>query len=215
MCSHCMLALRRGPRSSSSLRRWRVSSSTSRQRRCRWSCSSSRHPLACSTRSSLRGRLSNAFGRDGCGSPGATRLRCIRRRSPHSSGLTMQCRSRRSRYRHAGDPIPTCTSIATAIGSHACVIAARATRCLTSARRTRAFSTCLLAAYLHDLPAYAASPEIGATTGERNFVPFVSWMSARGPVVTVACSSPEEAVGVNTPDELERIEAHLRARASR
>ena len=26
---------------------------------------------------------------------------------------------------------------------------------------------------------------------------------------------PEEAVGVNTPDELERIEAHLRARASR
>lgn len=72
-----------------------------------------------------------------------------------------------------------------------------------------------LGAYLHDLPSYAASPEIGAKTGERNFVPFVSWMSARGPVVTVACSSPEEAVGVNTPDELERIEAHLRARASR
>jgi bifunctional UDP-N-acetylglucosamine pyrophosphorylase / glucosamine-1-phosphate N-acetyltransferase len=71
-----------------------------------------------------------------------------------------------------------------------------------------------LRAYLEDLPTYAAAPEIGARTGERNFVPFVSWMSARGPVVTVSCSGPEEAVGVNTPDELELIEAHLRARAS-
>ena len=71
-----------------------------------------------------------------------------------------------------------------------------------------------LRAYLADLPAYAADPEIGARTGERNFVPFVAWMSSRGPVVTVACSSPEEAIGVNTPDELETIEAHLRARAS-
>ena len=131
------------------------------------------------------------IGRDGCGSPGATRLRCVRRRSPHSSGLMMQspepplalptCRR---------VTIPTCTSIATAIGSPACVIAARATRCLTSAKRTRACSIFLLMAYLHDLPAYAASPEIGARTGERNFVPFVSWMSARGPVVTVACSEP-------------------------
>jgi bifunctional UDP-N-acetylglucosamine pyrophosphorylase/glucosamine-1-phosphate N-acetyltransferase len=71
-----------------------------------------------------------------------------------------------------------------------------------------------LRAYLDDLPAYAAAPEIGARTGERNFVPFVSWMSARGPVVTVACSEPAEADGVNTPEELERVDAHLRARAS-
>ena len=71
-----------------------------------------------------------------------------------------------------------------------------------------------MTAYLDDLPAYAAAPEIGARTGERNFVPFVSWMAARGSVVTVACSGPEEAVGVNTPDELELIEAHLRTRAS-
>jgi bifunctional UDP-N-acetylglucosamine pyrophosphorylase / glucosamine-1-phosphate N-acetyltransferase len=72
-----------------------------------------------------------------------------------------------------------------------------------------------LRAFLDDLPAYAAAPEIGARTGERNFVPFVSWMSARGPVATVACSEPEEADGVNTPEELERVEAHLRARAAR
>ena len=71
-----------------------------------------------------------------------------------------------------------------------------------------------LRAYLDDLQVYAAAPEIGARTGERNFVPFVSWMSARGPVATVACSEPEEADGVNTPEELQRVEAHLRARAS-
>ena len=71
-----------------------------------------------------------------------------------------------------------------------------------------------LRAYLEDLPVYAAAPEIGARTGERNFVPFVSWMSARGSVATVACSEAEEADGVNTPEELERVEAHLRARAS-
>jgi bifunctional UDP-N-acetylglucosamine pyrophosphorylase/glucosamine-1-phosphate N-acetyltransferase len=67
-------------------------------------------------------------------------------------------------------------------------------------------------AYAVDLPAYATAPQIGARTGERNFVPFVAWMAQRGPVATVDCSEPEEAVGVNTPDELRRIEAHLRTR---
>jgi bifunctional N-acetylglucosamine-1-phosphate-uridyltransferase/glucosamine-1-phosphate-acetyltransferase GlmU-like protein len=67
-------------------------------------------------------------------------------------------------------------------------------------------------AYAVDLPAYAVAPQIGARTRERNFVPFVAWMAERGPVATVACSEPEEAVGVNTPDELRRIEEHLRAR---
>ena len=67
-------------------------------------------------------------------------------------------------------------------------------------------------AYSVDLPAYAASPQIGARTGERNFVPFVAWMAGRGPVATVECSEPEEAVGINTPGELRRIEDHLRAR---
>jgi GTP:adenosylcobinamide-phosphate guanylyltransferase len=37
-------------------------------------------------------------------------------------------------------------------------------------------------------------------------------MAERGPVATVECSEPEEAVGINTPDELKRIEEHLRAR---
>ena len=69
-----------------------------------------------------------------------------------------------------------------------------------------------LSSYSVSLPAYAAAPQIGARTGERNFVPFVAWMAERGPVATVHCAEPEEAVGINTPDELRRIEAHLRAR---
>jgi bifunctional UDP-N-acetylglucosamine pyrophosphorylase/glucosamine-1-phosphate N-acetyltransferase len=68
------------------------------------------------------------------------------------------------------------------------------------------------AAYRYELRAYAAAPQIGARTGERNFVPFVVWMAARGPVITVPCRIREEALGVNTPGELAEIEAHLRAR---
>lgn len=67
--------------------------------------------------------------------------------------------------------------------------------------------------YLRALPVYAGNPQIGRRTGERNFVPFVAWMAARGRVATIPCTLPEEAVGINTPAELERIAAHLRGRA--
>jgi bifunctional UDP-N-acetylglucosamine pyrophosphorylase/glucosamine-1-phosphate N-acetyltransferase len=70
-------------------------------------------------------------------------------------------------------------------------------------------------AYLQWLPQYAAAPEIGAVTGERNFVPFAAWAAARGPVVTVPCGDREEAVGINTPEELARVEHYLRVRARR
>jgi bifunctional UDP-N-acetylglucosamine pyrophosphorylase/glucosamine-1-phosphate N-acetyltransferase len=70
-------------------------------------------------------------------------------------------------------------------------------------------------AFLRWLPDYAAAPDIGARTGERNFVPFAAWTAARGPVVTIPCRDREEAVGINTPDELERIEAYLRHQESR
>lgn len=66
--------------------------------------------------------------------------------------------------------------------------------------------------YLDWLPQYATDPAIGARTGERNFVPFVARVAARGRVVTVPCAEPEEAIGINTQEELARIEAHLRAR---
>ena len=67
-------------------------------------------------------------------------------------------------------------------------------------------------AYLEWLPEYARAPEIGAKTGERNFVPFVATVSARAPVVTVPCAAPEEAIGINTPADLEAVERYLSER---
>ena len=63
------------------------------------------------------------------------------------------------------------------------------------------------------LPQYAQDVEPAAGTGERNFLPFVAWLSARAPIVTFPCTEPEEAVGVNTPEDLARLEAHLRGRS--
>lgn len=68
------------------------------------------------------------------------------------------------------------------------------------------------AAYLGELPAFAGRPEIGAATGERNFLPFIPWIAARGGVTTFPCVDEEEAIGVNTPDELRAIEAYLAGR---
>jgi bifunctional UDP-N-acetylglucosamine pyrophosphorylase/glucosamine-1-phosphate N-acetyltransferase len=69
--------------------------------------------------------------------------------------------------------------------------------------------------YLDWLPEYAKTPDVGARTSERNFVPFVAWVAKRGTVVTVPCSAPEEAIGINTPEELALLEAHLRGRQVR
>jgi bifunctional UDP-N-acetylglucosamine pyrophosphorylase/glucosamine-1-phosphate N-acetyltransferase len=69
--------------------------------------------------------------------------------------------------------------------------------------------------YLGWLTAYAREPEIGARTGERNFVPFVAYASRRGRVVTVPCAEAAEALGINTPGDLALVEAHLLARNPR
>jgi hypothetical protein len=68
------------------------------------------------------------------------------------------------------------------------------------------------AAYLERLWEFAAAPETGTRTGERNFLPFIPWMAARGEVVTFPCVDPMEAVGVNTPDELRAVEEYLSRR---
>jgi bifunctional N-acetylglucosamine-1-phosphate-uridyltransferase/glucosamine-1-phosphate-acetyltransferase GlmU-like protein len=74
------------------------------------------------------------------------------------------------------------------------------------------------AAYLDALPEFAASAcehptpathTVGAATGERNFLPFIPWLAARGDVHTFWCAAEIEAVGVNTPEELQLIEEHL------
>jgi bifunctional UDP-N-acetylglucosamine pyrophosphorylase/glucosamine-1-phosphate N-acetyltransferase len=62
------------------------------------------------------------------------------------------------------------------------------------------------------LPQYAREVRPASATRERNFVPFVAWAAARTRVVTFPCTEPEEAIGVNTPQELERIETHLQRR---
>jgi bifunctional N-acetylglucosamine-1-phosphate-uridyltransferase/glucosamine-1-phosphate-acetyltransferase GlmU-like protein len=62
------------------------------------------------------------------------------------------------------------------------------------------------------LPDFARDAKPGAATAERNFLPFVAWAADRGHVVTCACTDPIEAVGINTPDELEAVARALRDR---
>ncbi|MGE0451976.1 MAG: NTP transferase domain-containing protein [Vicinamibacteria bacterium] len=67
-------------------------------------------------------------------------------------------------------------------------------------------------AFAEELPAYARRPPAGRLTGERNFLPFLSWMAARRGLGTLPVALPIEALGVNTPAELARVEAELAAR---
>lgn len=67
-------------------------------------------------------------------------------------------------------------------------------------------------AYLTLLPAFAAGPRAGSATGERNFLPFIPWVAARGTVETFPCTEAAEAVGVNTPGDLAVAERTLGAR---
>lgn len=69
------------------------------------------------------------------------------------------------------------------------------------------------AAYLDELPRYASAPDAaGATTGERNFLPFLPWIERVGQVTSFPCLDPEETIGVNTPDDLAAVEAYLSRR---
>ena len=66
--------------------------------------------------------------------------------------------------------------------------------------------------YHSSLPEFAAQAGPGRGTGERNFLPFVPWLAAREHVVTVACTDPREARGINTPEDLAAAEEWLAAR---
>lgn len=63
--------------------------------------------------------------------------------------------------------------------------------------------------YADRLPQYARSVEIGRSTGERNFLPFIPWIARTETVTTFPAESPMEAVGVNTPEELAIVEQYL------
>lgn len=67
-------------------------------------------------------------------------------------------------------------------------------------------------AYLESLSEYAGWTDIGATTGERNLLPFIPWLAAQQPVITFPCTSEMESIGINTPEELRAVEAYLAAR---
>ena len=66
-------------------------------------------------------------------------------------------------------------------------------------------------AYFDRLPAYANDVEIGRTTGERNFLPFIPWIGGTETVTTFPAEDPMEAVGINTPEDLAAVERYLRA----
>ena len=66
-----------------------------------------------------------------------------------------------------------------------------------------------------DLVEYARTVTPGSATGERNFLPFIPWLARRRAVVTFPCTHPSEAVGINTPAELDEVAAWLRSRSAR
>ena len=65
-------------------------------------------------------------------------------------------------------------------------------------------------AYFELLPEYSKEAAHGAGTGERNFLPFIPWLARRGRVETFPGHEPIEALGINTPEDLERIERYFR-----
>lgn len=70
------------------------------------------------------------------------------------------------------------------------------------------------AAFFERLPAYSREVEIGHATGERNFLPFIPWLARTETVATFPAETPMEAVGINTPEDLARVEAYFRSTAT-
>jgi bifunctional UDP-N-acetylglucosamine pyrophosphorylase/glucosamine-1-phosphate N-acetyltransferase len=70
-------------------------------------------------------------------------------------------------------------------------------------------------AYLRDLVEFGGEARHAAGTGERNFLPFIPWLSGRGADVrTCPCRDEREAVGVNTAGDLRDVERYLTERRS-
>ena len=68
-------------------------------------------------------------------------------------------------------------------------------------------------AYFARLVEFAAQVEPATKTRERNFLPFIAWLSHQGgDVQTFPCRDAEEAIGVNTPDDLRIVERYLARR---
>jgi bifunctional UDP-N-acetylglucosamine pyrophosphorylase/glucosamine-1-phosphate N-acetyltransferase len=66
-----------------------------------------------------------------------------------------------------------------------------------------------LEAYVGDLGRFAQASKPSSATGERNFLPFIPWLASRKTVETIPGTSAIEVLGVNTPDDLAAMTAHL------
>ena len=70
-------------------------------------------------------------------------------------------------------------------------------------------------AFLTDLPAYAERVQTGSGSGERNMLPFIPWAAATGGVLTFPVEDEIESLGINTREDLARVEQHLLTRERR
>jgi bifunctional UDP-N-acetylglucosamine pyrophosphorylase/glucosamine-1-phosphate N-acetyltransferase len=68
-----------------------------------------------------------------------------------------------------------------------------------------------LEAYTELLPAFARTAPPGANTGEANFLPFIPWVARQRRVQTFTVEHELESVGINTPDDVRRVEEYLRS----
>jgi bifunctional UDP-N-acetylglucosamine pyrophosphorylase / glucosamine-1-phosphate N-acetyltransferase len=65
-------------------------------------------------------------------------------------------------------------------------------------------------AYFNLLPRFSHQVEEGVATRERNFLPFLPWLRGRAKVRKFPAHHEIESIGVNTPDDLSRVESYLR-----
>lgn len=64
-------------------------------------------------------------------------------------------------------------------------------------------------AYLELLPRFASEAKVGAMTEERNFLPFIAWLSGKADVVTFPVANEIESVGINDRADVALIENYL------
>jgi bifunctional N-acetylglucosamine-1-phosphate-uridyltransferase/glucosamine-1-phosphate-acetyltransferase GlmU-like protein len=70
--------------------------------------------------------------------------------------------------------------------------------------------------YFESLVEFSRRGGTGAQTGERNFLPFIPWLSDRGADVrTFPCEDEREAIGINTLEDLRAVEEYLLERCCR
>ena len=63
-------------------------------------------------------------------------------------------------------------------------------------------------AYLELLPKYSNDVVTGHSTRERNFLPFIPWLTGRAPLVTFPACDRIESVGINDVADLQQIEQY-------